>query len=470
KSRTRTRSDSAEKGDEARVRMLTRRSPASCHIIGRGFRKWNRRSRRLLAAAALLDHHRAGVSGNTVVLATQYYNQPRWLENLQNKANYVFVAMFTFEMLLKMYSLGIRPIIGFLFKQFDFFVVVASLSRCCSPRPTSCQNLGISVLRCARLLRVFKVTRYWSSLRNLLFGGRFNFETSEKPRSNFDSFWQSLVTRVPATEASANLVGIMVSFYFVILFICGNYILLNVFLAIAVGQPRRRGQLGRGEERARGLARRAKGPAEKRGDAKKLEGAERRRRLKSDGKSADEEEGDEEGDGDEDGEGDAAVTSCASPTRLGVEHENQDQSDPRGVILVRVFSSTNRFRVLCHKICNHSYFGSIVLVCILVSSAMLAAEEPVNSDNNRNKILNKFDYFFTTVFTIEIILKVTAYGLVLHEGRFCRQAFNLLDILVVLTSVVVTYGVILHKGSFCRSTFNLLDLLVVFVALISLSS
>ena len=29
-------------------------------------------------------------------------------------------------------------------------------------------------------------------------------------------------------------VGLIMSFYFIILFICGNYILLNVFLAIAV--------------------------------------------------------------------------------------------------------------------------------------------------------------------------------------------------------------------------------------------
>ena len=32
----------------------------------------------------------------------------------------------------------------------------------------------------------------------------------------------------------ANSWGILVSVYFIVLFICGNYILLNVFLAIAV--------------------------------------------------------------------------------------------------------------------------------------------------------------------------------------------------------------------------------------------
>jgi hypothetical protein len=105
---------------------------------------------------------------------------------------------------------------------------------------------------------------------------------------------------------------------------------------------------------------------------------------------------------------------------------------------------------------------------------MLAAEDPLSADTDRNKvanlfflffflpttwfladamnrkdrisnkiidffliqILNHFDYFFTTVFTIEIALKVIAYGLVLHKGAFCRSAFNLLDLLVVCVSLI----------------------------------
>lgn len=89
---------------------------------------------------------------------------------------------------------------------------------------------------------------------------------------------------------------------------------------------------------------------------------------------------------------------------------------------------------------------------------MLAAEDPLSADTDRNKvslifflshnwtpvihsflllqILNHFDYFFTTVFTIEIALKVIAYGLVLHNGAFCRSAFNLLDLLVVCVSLI----------------------------------
>ncbi|VDP28161.1 unnamed protein product [Schistosoma mattheei] len=140
-------------------------------------------------------------------------------------ANIVFVVLFSIEMLIKMYSLGIRCYFDFMFNRFDFFVVICSIIEVVLIQTKVMPPLGVSVLRCARLLRVFKVTRYWSSLRNLvgsllaslksivsllvllflfivifallgmqLFGGRFNFPREEKPRSNFDSFYQSLIT------------------------------------------------------------------------------------------------------------------------------------------------------------------------------------------------------------------------------------------------------------------------------------
>ncbi|VDP00244.1 unnamed protein product [Schistosoma curassoni] len=47
-----------------------------------------------------------------------------------------------------------------------------------------------------------------------------------------------------------------------------------------------------------------------------------------------------------------------------------------------------------------------------------------------------FDYFFTSVFTVEITLKMISYGFVLHEGAFCRSVFNLLDLIVVCVALV----------------------------------
>jgi voltage-dependent calcium channel L type alpha-1D len=55
------------------------------------------------------------------------------------------------------------------------------------------------------------------------------------------------------------------------------------------------------------------------------------------------------------------------------------------------------------------------------------------------QILGKFDILFTSVFTVEICLKMISYGFVLHNGAFCRSAFNLLDLLVVFVSLIAMF-------------------------------
>lgn len=48
------------------------------------------------------------------------------------------------------------------------------------------------------------------------------------------------------------------------------------------------------------------------------------------------------------------------------------------------------------------------MIVISLSSIALAAEDPVEEGSFRNEILNYFDYAFTGVFTVEMVLKVSA--------------------------------------------------------------
>ncbi len=50
--------------------------------------------------------------------------------------------------------------------------------------------------------------------------------------------------------------------------------------------------------------------------------------------------------------------------------------------------------------------------------------------------MNYFDYFFTTIFTVELVLKLIAYGVILHPDAFLRNAFNGLDCFVVIISLI----------------------------------
>ena len=46
------------------------------------------------------------------------------------------------------------------------------------------------------------------------------------------------------------------------------------------------------------------------------------------------------------------------------------------------------------------------MLVICMSSITLAAEDPVNEKSHWNEVLKYFDYAFTGVFTIEMLLKV----------------------------------------------------------------
>lgn len=70
-----------------------------------------------------------------------------------------FVMLFTMEMFLKMYSLGFQGYFVSLFNRFDCFVVIGSIGEMVLSYFEVMPPLGISVLRCVRLLRVFKVTK-----------------------------------------------------------------------------------------------------------------------------------------------------------------------------------------------------------------------------------------------------------------------------------------------------------------------
>ncbi|CDQ96992.1 unnamed protein product [Oncorhynchus mykiss] len=71
-----------------------------------------------------------------------------------------------------------------------------------------------------------------------------------------------------------------------------------------------------------------------------------------------------------------------------------------------IFGPENKFRKLCHRIVNATPFTNFILLFILLSSISLAAEDPIDPKSFRNKVLAYADIVFTTVFTIEIVLKV----------------------------------------------------------------
>nr|XP_028588272.1 voltage-dependent R-type calcium channel subunit alpha-1E isoform X7 [Podarcis muralis] len=101
-----------------------------------------------------------------------------------------------------------------------------------------------------------------------------------------------------------------------------------------------------------------------------------------------------------------------------------------------IFSTTNPIRRVCHYIVNLRYFEMCILLVIAASSIALAAEDPVLTNSERNKVLRYFDYVFTGVFTFEMVIKMIDQGLILQDGSYFRDLWNILDFIVVVGALM----------------------------------
>ncbi|KAJ8360972.1 hypothetical protein SKAU_G00174970 [Synaphobranchus kaupii] len=228
----------------------------------------------------------------------------------------------------------------------------------------------------------------------------------------------------------------IVCIYFIILFVCGNYILLNVFLAIAVDNLADAESLNTAQKEEANEKKKKKNARSGGGDGKEDEKAEGDTKVPTE----DEEEKDPyaETAGDEDEE-EPEVPAGPRPKVSELIRKEKIIPIPEGSSFF-IFSKTNPIRVGCHKLINHHIFTNLILVFIMLSSVSLAAEDPIRNFSARNIVLGYADYVFTSMFTFEIILKMTTYGAFLHKGAFCRNYFNLLDLLVVGVSLV-SFGI-----------------------------
>ncbi|EDM02070.1 calcium channel, voltage-dependent, L type, alpha 1C subunit, isoform CRA_i [Rattus norvegicus] len=481
-------------GENCGARLAHRISKSK---FSRYWRRWNRFCRRKCRAAVKSNVFYWLVIFlvflNTLTIASEHYNQPHWLTEVQDTANKALLALFTAEMLLKMYSLGLQAYFVSLFNRFDCFIVCGGILETILVETKIMSPLGISVLRCVRLLRIFKITRYWNSLSNLvasllnsvrsiaslllllflfiiifsllgmqLFGGKFNFDEMQTRRSTFDNFPQSLLTvfQILTGEdwnsvmydgimayGGPSFPGMLVCIYFIILFICGNYILLNVFLAIAVdnladAESLTSAQKEEEEEKERKKLARTASPEKKQEVMEKPaveESKEEKIELKSitaDGESppttkinmddlqpSENEDKSPHSNPDTAGEEDEEEPEMPvgpRPRPLSELHLKEKAVPMPEASAFFIFSPNNRFRLQCHRIVNDTIFTNLILFFILLSSISLAAEDPVQHTSFRNHM--------------------TAYGAFLHKGSFCRNYFNILDLLVVSVSLI-SFGI-----------------------------
>ncbi|XP_067640085.1 voltage-dependent calcium channel type A subunit alpha-1 isoform X7 [Eurosta solidaginis] len=398
---------------------------------------------------------------NTMCVAVEHYGQPKFLTLFLYYAEFVFLGLFMSEMFIKMYALGPRTYFESSFNRFDCVVISGSIFEVIWSKVKG-GSFGLSVLRALRLLRIFKVTKYWSSLRNLvisllnsmrsiisllfllflfilifallgmqLFGGQFSFK-SGTPETNFNTFpialltvfqiltgedWNEVMYQGIKSQGGAKK-GMIYSVYFIVLVLFGNYTLLNVFLAIAVDNLANAQELTAAEEE--------QVEEDKEKQLQELE--KEMEALQADGVHV------------ENGDGGSAPSKAKSKKKEEEKKEDEEVTEGPKPMLpyssMFILSPTNPIRQGAHWVVNLRYFDFFIMIVISLSSIALAAEDPVREHSPRNKILNYFDYAFTGVFTIEMLLKIVDLGVILHPGSYLREFWNIMDAVVVVCAAV----------------------------------
>ena len=250
--------------------------------------------------------------------------------------------------------------------------------------------------------------------------------------------------------------------YFIVLVVLGNYIILNLFLAILLDNFGGVGEDddGEGEESVHG--KKGSRPSSR---AKSLKdggaGApsaipsikdEKGNKLKSYNSMA------------------AWKTEDFVSKKSDLEKLKEQGVDPKHILYGKhvpalkhsslyIFGPHNPLRLAITKVIYHKYFEYFIIGVILISSIILAVDGPAYSkdapvyDKDLPKLQDKLktvmdimDTVFLFFFVFEAMLKVIVRGFIAHEGAYLRSAWNVLDFIIVIVGLIA-FGIEYSDGS-----------------------
>eukprot|EP01062_Namystynia_karyoxenos_P048384 TRINITY_DN36802_c0_g1_i4.p1 TRINITY_DN36802_c0_g1~~TRINITY_DN36802_c0_g1_i4.p1 ORF type:complete len:2056 (+),score=611.93 TRINITY_DN36802_c0_g1_i4:690-6857(+) len=458
---------------------------------------------------------------NTLVLACEHYEAYDWLEDTLWWLNTVFTMVFAGECVLKLYGLGPQVYFRDNWNAFDFVIVALSLVDLIFGDGGG----GVSAFRAFRVLRVLKLARQvpllqrWigiliSSMKAAailtallglvifivallgmqLFGGQLCFMdddwdpdargvTAEMrvkgmhcggvPRSNYDTVWAAFITTFQIlTGEDWNVVmytgmrtsGDAVSLYFCIYYVLGNYMMLNLFIAVLLNNRDLKDTGSQvtnrtSEDGVEGGSEPPESPAHspEDGGVPGSPTAEWKRLA------APTEAGSEPGSPVARG---SPVLAAAAEEKAGLsDGDTLLAADARRLRRTRsrslapgclkrymergnsfcIFGEDNKVRLALARVSSHGCFELLVLLAIAVSTCSLAVEDPIMPPDHRNAVfLAQVDFVMVWIFLAECVFKSVSYGLVLHPDSYLRrEGWNRLDFVIV---VVSTLSVLIPGG------------------------
>ncbi|XP_074649472.1 voltage-dependent T-type calcium channel subunit alpha-1H-like [Tubulanus polymorphus] len=123
-----------------------------------------------------------------------------------------------------------------------------------------------------------------------------------------------------------------------------------------------------------------------------------------------------------------------------LEKKRKSMNEPNEVLEMReppYWADFSPSRLVCHKICNSKYFD-LAIAGVIGLNVITMALEYYMMPKELEYALKIFNYFFTSVFILEAILKIVALGF----RRYMKDSWNQLDIIIVILSII---GIILEE-------------------------
>lgn len=395
------------------------------------------------------------VLANTIALATEHYGMSAKMQQDLWNVNLAFTIIFAIELVLKVIGLGVKVYFEDSMNFLDAFVVAISLIEYTFMSGSSSYS-ALRALRIFRAFRVFRVARLFRRMESMgeimrvisatlseitylaillllltiifalvgmqIFGGKFDFD-DDKPRANFDSFFRAFVTVFQILtlenwqdvlyDGMRSSAGSGSALYFISWIFIGNYVCLNLFLAILFDSFGNIPGVVLDDEIEAPKSSIMAGSSE-------VDLLNRKR-----------EELDKIMDEVEDSDADEEFTKkkTEKPLFSGIA---TDQS-------LFFFSKDNRLRIWCMKVAGSRKFEGFILLVICLSSFKLVWDtyllnEP--SDSDSVKVSDAIDLVILIIFILEMFIKVLAIGFIRKRGSYLRDSWNQLDFLIVCMSIV----------------------------------
>jgi Ca2+-binding EF-hand superfamily protein/ABC-type taurine transport system substrate-binding protein len=465
---------------------------------------------------------------NTVIMGMEKYPEDEQIKQISSVSNLVFTFIFICEMGIKLTGLGLRGYILDRFNVFDGVVVVISIIELLMSL-FGVEGGGLAILRSLRLVRVFKLARSWTDLQTLLktimgslvnvssaaavmllvvfifallgmqfFGGmwtpdafgstcsRDNATVScswdDVPRANFDDIGWSIITvfQVLTGENWNDLLwagiaschytagsGIWGIVFFVSLNLFGSYMIMNIFLAILLSGFDGNATDEDEDEIGFDPFVTATENIEKEEEAGNKEQNILPHYLKKEILQSSQPKTPFE---------QRMENHIASSSTTHLDECRLPQANTDFVLdgtSLFCLGHSNMLRTKVFALISHKSFDKVILFCILISSVLLAMDEPWvgvcacydgtddipacfdTARENPRSFVRMFpsgpipgnsliyyqflvwsDIFITIIFVCEMILKIIGLGFVLGKHSYLRNSWNVLDFLIVGVSVL----------------------------------